>query len=184
MSSIHRRVVAALAALGTTAALSAGVATSTAADAAPAPTVNAQDQAFLVAAAQANLAEVELGKLAKKQSDRRAVQQFGRDMIKDHRQQYAALQAVATSVGVALPTRPNREQRRIAKAWSSTSGTDFDCAYVPFQWDDHQGVILLHQLEVASGSDPQVKAAATAALPVLQEHFTHAAMLLGKLKRC
>ncbi|NPD06890.1 DUF4142 domain-containing protein [Nocardioides sp. zg-1308] len=96
--------------------------------------VGAQDVAYLDFAARANLAEVALGKLAKKHAHSQEVRDFGRDMVRDHRRQYRALEGVASAVGVTLPTRPSREQRRLASAWARFDGKAFDCAYVPFQW--------------------------------------------------
>ncbi len=109
---------------------------------------------YLVFAARANLAEVALGELAKRHADSRTVRTYGRDMVRDHRQQYRALEAVATAVGVTLPTRPSRDQRRLARAWSHLDG------------------------------DPTVTQAAAASLPVLQEHYEHATMLLRDLGTC
>jgi putative membrane protein len=105
-------------------------------------------------------------------------------MVADHRAQYAALQAVATTLGVALPTSPSREQRRIVRLWSHLGSHGFTCAYVPFQWGDHQLVIAMTTMEALQGTEPAVKQAATAALPVLQEHLEHATMLLHDLRRC
>lgn len=179
-----RRIVAAIAAFGTAAALGAGaVTTSPSANAVP-PTVNQQDITYLTVAAQSNLAEIALGKLARRQADRPAVRRFGREMVQDHKQQYASLQALAATLQVTLPTRPSREQRRVARAWSGVDGRAFDCAYVPFQWGSHELTIARTEMELAEGSDPQVRAAAQASLPVLQKHLEHVTRLLHRLGRC
>jgi putative membrane protein len=162
------------------AASSAAPAAASSAAAAP----SAQDLAYLTFAARSNLAEIALGKLAKRASDSESVRDFARDMIKDHRTLYGSLRATASTLGVALPTRPSRDQRRVARAWSTLDGRAFDCAYVPFEWGDHQLVISTTDLEVQLGSEPTVKQGAAASLPVLQEHLMHATDLLHALHRC
>jgi putative membrane protein len=171
-------------ALAVTGGSPAGASAPPAASAPAAAAPSAQDLAYLTFAAQANLAEIAQGKLARRIASSRDVRQFGRDMVVDHRQQYAALESVATTLGVALPTRPSREQRRIVRLWSHLGSHGFTCAYVPFQWDDHQLVIAMTTMEATQGTEPTVKQAAAASLPVLEEHFEHATMLVRELRSC
>jgi len=177
MSSLSRRTVTALATVATVGAVAFSGGSATAAP-------SAQDTAYIEFAARANLAEVALGELAQKQANSQAVRAFGRDMVKDHSKQYDQLKSVAAALGTTVPSVPNKQQRKIAKLWSGLQGREFTCAYIPFQWDDHQGVIAMTEKEIAEGSDASVKAAAAAALPVLEEHYEHVTMLLGKLKHC
>ncbi|WP_216652639.1 DUF4142 domain-containing protein [Nocardioides sp. zg-1308] len=44
--------------------------------------------------------------------------------------------------------------------------------------------MAMTEKEVTTGSDPAVTQAATASLPVLQEHHEHATMLLRDLRGC
>ncbi len=152
--------------------------------AASAAAPNPQDLAYLDFAARANLAEVAMGQLAKRQGHSAAVRDFGRDMVRDHRRQYRALEVLAETVGVTLPSRPSRDQRRLVRLWSDLEGKAFSCAYVPFQWGDHQLVIAQTEKEVLAGADPVVTQSAAASLPVLQEHLGHATRLLRRLGRC
>ena len=182
-SSRPARTLAAVAALGAAVALGASTPAAPA-SAAPAAAPSAQDVAYLQFAARANLSEIAQGQLAKKQAGDPAVRSFGKDMVKDHRKQLAALEQTATALGVALPSRPTKQQRQVARAFSRLDGGTFDCAYVPFQWGDHQLVITMTTAETTAGTDPTVKQSAAASLPVLQEHYEHATMLLGELGRC
>jgi putative membrane protein len=186
MSWTPRRTTTTLAVAALGAALTAGAAASPAtADTAAAPAaLSAQDTAYLQFAGQANLAEVALGKIAKTNANNMAVRMFGKDMVKDHSKQYAQLQTVAATVGYTLPTKPSKDQRKVAKLWSNVEGRAFTCAYVPFQWDDHMGVIAMTQKEIDQGSDPTVKAAAQASLPVLEEHLAMVTKILHRLKSC
>jgi putative membrane protein len=145
---------------------------------------SSQDLAYLEFAARANLTEVAQGKLAKRLGATESVRDFGRHMVRDHRRQYRALEAVAAPLGVRLPGRPSAEQRLITKSWARLGSRAFTCAYVPFQWGDHQLVIAVTTHEAVVGTDPTVKQAAAASLPVLTEHLEHATALLRTLRRC
>lgn len=155
--------------------------------AAPAPASaepSPADAAYLQFAARANLTEIAQGRLAKRNAADPEVREFGRQMVRDHRKQLRALEAVAASVGVSLPGRPDKQQRQVTRAWSTLEGRAFDCAYVPFQWGDHQLVIAATRAEAAAGTDPAVRQAAAAALPVLEGHLEHVTALVGDLGRC
>ena len=184
MSHLRTRIATALAALGTVTALGVGVAPQASASASSAAVPTAQDLAYLDFAARANLAEIAQGKLVKRSDVKRSVTRFATEMIRDHRQQYRALQEVASTLGVALPTQTTREQRRIVKAWRGLDGSALTCAYVPFQYGDHQLVISQTIREVEQGTEPAVVAAATASLPVLEQHYVHATHLVRGLGRC
>jgi putative membrane protein len=176
LSTSRARVVAGLSTVATVAALGA---------VAPAPATAApstQDAAYLAFAARSNLAEIALGKIARKNAGDRDVAAYGKDMVEDHQAQLATVRATVASLGITLPTKPSKQQRQIARQWARLDGRAFDCAYVPFQWGDHQLVITTTQTEIAQGSDPAVTQAASGALPVLEEHDEHATMLLGDLR--
>lgn len=175
-----------IAALTAALAVAVPVAVETApADAArPASGLSKQDRTYLHDAAQANLAEVAAGRLAAHRSGRPAVRAFGREMVVDHGKLYRSLDRLATKVDVTLPQRPSAEQRKVGALLSTSGGKAFTCAYVPFQWDDHQLVIAKTVKEVRQGSDPKVVAAAKASLPVLREHYRMATRLLKRLHSC
>src|SRR5579875_2219125 len=69
------------------------------------------DVRFARANEQTNLAEIALGKLALQRSHRAAVRHLAHVTIRDHRAARAELEAVAGKEGIALPERPNAQQR-------------------------------------------------------------------------
>ena len=183
MSNVKTRIATGIATLATVATLGAAGAAPQAAATSAAPP-SAQDIAYLHFAAHSNLTEIAQGKLAKRHASKPAVRQFARHLVRDHRQQYRALETLATSLGVTLPTHPSVEQRRIIKAWRTLDGQALTCAYVPFQWGSHQLTIAMTVRETERGTEPAVVQAATASLPVLEEHLTHATQLVRRLKHC
>ena len=62
------------------------------------------DTAFATKAAQANLAEIELGKLAQQKAMRDEVKQFAQRMVADHGKKLDELKGLAASKNITLPS--------------------------------------------------------------------------------
>lgn len=149
----------------------AGVATvlllpATAAAAAPSD----QDTAFLRAAHQSNLAEIDTGRLAQQKGASEQVKDLGARWVADHTKLDAALQDTAEALGVDLPDAPNAEQRALARRYQAASGADFDALWIPTQMDAHMKAMQLGEKELAQGSDAQAKKLAQDSAPVVAAH--------------
>jgi predicted outer membrane protein len=92
----------------------------------------AQDQnmptgkAFIKNAAEINIGEIELGKLAEAKGHNQAIKDFGKRMVEDHTKAEDELQPVAKQEGVTLPTQPGSEGMSLHTQLSSASGAPFD----------------------------------------------------------
>lgn len=160
-SLLHRTalaLVAATAALG----LAAGPA---------AAQPNAQDQTWLVAAHQSNLAEIAAGQAALQKATSDDVRMHGQMLIDDHTALDASLTPVAQQLGVALPAEPTPEQQQALAEVSAQSGDAFDRAWVQSQIAGHRATLAAGEQELAQGSDQTVKDLAAAAAPVVQRHL-------------
>ena len=80
--------------------------------------------------AEANLAEIEAGKLAADKASSPQVKQFGERMVKDHTQMLDDLKKLAQSKGVELPGSAGMGDRAHTLALRTKSGQDFDKAYM------------------------------------------------------
>lgn len=143
---------------------------STTAFAAP-PKTSSQDRTWLIAAHQDNLAEIKSGDLAAKSGHSEAVRNAGQMLASDHQSLDAKLKPVAQQLGVKLPDHPNTEQRHQMKTLKSESGMQFDQTWTHDEADGHVKAIEQTESEIHSGSVPQVKQLAEAALPVLKKHL-------------
>jgi putative membrane protein len=132
------------------------------------------DQNFLSKAAQGNMAEVELGRLAEQRASNPAVKQFGQRMVTDHTRLQEQLKSVAAQEGVTLPTSVNAKQQATKDKLSNMSGAAFDRYYINDMVADHRGDISEFQRQADHGTDPAVKQLAQQALPTLHEHLTMA----------
>jgi len=153
--------------LAITAAASALLVATAPASAAP----SQQDQDWLIAAHQGNLAEIAAGEAAVQQATTDAVREHGQMLIDDHTKLDADLTAVAQQLGVTLPSAPTEQQQQTLESVTAQSGDAFDRAWVESQITAHRETIAAGQRELAQGSDQAVKNLAAAAAPVVQHHL-------------
>ncbi|GII59786.1 hypothetical protein Pth03_81750 [Planotetraspora thailandica] len=138
---------------------------------AAAPDVNEQDQAFLAALHQGNLAEIESGKVAEKQGSIEGVRQAGKTLVDEHNKLDAEVRRVAGEVGVTLPDSPSDEQQAQLQRISDKKGAEFDDAWVTAEIADHRDDLKAIADQQAKGSSAPVKKLATDAKPVVESHL-------------
>lgn len=139
--------------------------------ASPGPSVSSRDRSWLVEAHQANLAEVQGGKLAEKKGSSAAVRRVGATFIMDHSHFDNEVTRVADALAVELPRTPGREYLAVAQRLENESGSQFDRDFVSLMIAGHKKMIADTEAEVREGSSPKVIALARAALPTLHKHL-------------
>jgi putative membrane protein len=132
------------------------------------------DTAFAMKAAQANMAEVELGKLALQKSTQDEVKKFAQMMIDDHSKALDELKGIAESKKITLPTTIDAEHKTLSDRLSKTSGAAFDRDYMQAMVDGHKKVAADFRKESQSGSDAELKSWAAKTLPTVEAHFKQA----------
>ncbi len=92
-------------------------------------------------------------------------------MVDDHTKANDELKQAASKSGIPVPeSLDSKHQSRIDKL-SKLSGAEFDKAYIKDQLKDHQTDVQEFKEEAQNGTDPNIKAFASTALPVLQHHL-------------
>ncbi|MCW5624879.1 MAG: DUF4142 domain-containing protein [Burkholderiales bacterium] len=135
------------------------------------------DRAFILNAAQATMAEIEMGEMAKRRSPRADVQQFATAVVVDHRALRKALWSMAVRKRIPLPDEMDAIQHRLATSLSRASGAGFDTLYL-----NDAGVAVrqrtkaLFEAAMASG-DPEIAAFARDAAVIVQRHLDTARQL-------
>jgi putative membrane protein len=155
------------------------------------PATHAQemtDQQFVSLAAMGGLAEVQLGRLATERARRGSVQQFGERMVLDHGAMNAELARLADRKVIAMPIALDDTHRQTKERLARLSGHDFDRAYMQEMVADHTKDIAHFEHQAQLGIDPELKAFAAAALPVLRRHLEMARtvntqVVLGPVER-
>ena len=133
------------------------------------------DQAIVIGMAQANINEVEAGKLAVSKSQDATVKAFAQQMIDDHSKALTDVTTLAQNKGVTLPTAPDAKHKAMAAKLSKLDGAKFDKEYMAKAGvDDHKMVHAKLKKDEAAAKDADVKALAAKMLPTVEQHLHHA----------
>ena len=154
--------------------------------------VKAADKAFIDELVIANMAEVELGKLAVQRGANTEVKKFGQMMIDDHTKAGDKLKSVASAQNIPVPTDLDDKHRDLRDKLAKLSGSAFDREYMAAMVEGHEGVAdklesRLDSAKLAQKSDNVVTMAvnewAAEAYPVVQSHLQAARVIDKALKR-
>lgn len=121
--------------------------------------------------AQANMAEIEAGKLALQKAQSDEVKKYAQQMVDDHTKMLDEMKQLAQAKGVDLPTAPDRKHQRLMKKLESASGEDFDRAYMSAMVRDHRDALKVAQRTAKSAKDSELKSSAQKAAPEIQDHL-------------
>jgi len=133
--------------------------------------VDKSDSDFAVDAANDNITEVELGKLAIKNGKDKKVKNLGVMMVKDHGKANAKLMILSKAKNLNLSTIPDSSGRKLIVELSKKTGNEFDKAYITIMIADHQEGVKKFADASSRLQDPDLKNYAIKTLPVLQKHL-------------
>ncbi len=132
------------------------------------------DATFAQKAAQGDMAEVKLGRLAEQKGTNPAVRDFGKRMVQDHSKNEKDLQNTASREDVALPSGIDKADQATYDRLSKLSGDSFDRAYAHDMVKDHTNDVADFQKEAKDGHDEAIKNYAAQTVPTLQSHLDQA----------
>jgi putative membrane protein len=139
------------------------------------------DQTIVKEMALANMAEVELAKLAQSKSQSAEVKAFAQQMIDDHTKALTDVQTLAQNKGVTLPATLDKKHQSEADKLGKLSGAEFDRAYMAKAGvADHKKVHGKLEKDSKAAKDEDVKALAAKLLPTVAQHLDHAEKLQVK----
>jgi predicted outer membrane protein len=138
------------------------------------------DQAAVIDMAMANMAEVEMGKIAQAKGSSDEVKRFAQQMIDDHGKALTEVQALAQAKGVTLPGSLDAKHNAEAAKLNGLSGAAFDKAYMA------KGGVADHTMVHAKlmgiekrAKDADVKAMAAKMIPTVEQHLNAAKQMAG-----
>jgi putative membrane protein len=129
------------------------------------------DQKFIQEAAQANMAEIQMGQVAQQQGASDQVRKLGEHIASDHRESQSKLGAIAGSHQVTLPAELSAQQKRELDKLSRQQGEAFDEAFVKQSISDHQKTVAMFRKAAREAKSEDVKRYASDNLPTLEEHL-------------
>ncbi len=149
----------------------------------PTPTDETSAPEFVEKAAASDMFEVEAGKIAMQRSANAQVKAFAQMMVDGHTKTTADLKTAIAASGLTITPPamlPDDKSTALADLRAVDAG-DFDKKYMDGQVDAHQATLNLMSRYAQDGDNPQIKAAAAAMLPTIQEHLDKARTLRDSL---
>jgi putative membrane protein len=137
-------------------------------------TTKEKDAQFLVNAAEIQLEEIQLGNLAQQKSKTKIVIDLANMMVESHTTSMTDLTALAKSKIVTIPSTPNDNANESYKRLNELTGKDFDKDYCKLMVDGHTSAVTLFEKASTEAVDNDIKAWASATLPVLRTHLDNA----------
>ena len=147
-----------------------------------ASTASTTADAFVRDAAQGNMAEVQMGKVASTKAENPDVKNFAKHMVDDHSANEQKLKDLASKKGVTLPTDISENDKNELAQLEKLNGAEFDRAYISAMVQDHQKDVSKFESEANNGKDNDVKSFASDTLPTLQHHLQMAKDVNTKLQ--
>lgn len=128
------------------------------------------DQDFLNFAAQTDMTEAHLGKMAQDQGSSQAVKDLGQMLVTDHTSDYQKLGTLATKAGLMIPKGIDNKHDKMIAPFGKLKGKAFDRRYTHEMVAGHTAAIAQYQKEAASGQNADLKAYAQETLATLEKH--------------
>lgn len=138
---------------------------------ADAATKHTNDREFSTKASQGGMAEVKLGELAQKKSSNSTVQEFAKQMVKQHSDANSKLEELAKKDNVPLPGDVSKAQKATYEKLEKLKGAEFDKKYAEIMLKDHKSTIDLFEKESDKGKNGDLKQFAAETLPTLKSHL-------------
>jgi putative membrane protein len=133
---------------------------------------------YVSMAAASDLFEIQSSQLAVSKAQRADVRQFAQMLVTHHTQTTAALTAAATASGMTPPTPALMPmQQEMMEELRNAPAASFDRVYVRQQVPAHEMALALHRNYAANGDAAPLRAAAAAAVPIVQQHLEQARRL-------
>jgi putative membrane protein len=133
--------------------------------------LSSAERKFLMTAAQHNMAEVEVGKMAEGKAASPEAKKFGQQMVQDHSKALDDVSQIAKAKSVSLPTEPDRAHKNEMRNLEKLSGANFDRKYMDSMVRDHQKDVKEFRKISKNAKDPDVRAHAEKTLPLLEGHL-------------
>lgn len=148
----------------------------------PGARLTREDSSLMTNLTQANIAEIETGRLALEKSQNPQVRKFAQQMIDDHTAAQQQLQALAQAKGVTLTQETDLQHKTLATALRVLSGETFDSQYMKrVGVNNHQRTVELLQKAQKNSTDPEVRAMAAKMLPTVQSHLQMAQQMATQM---
>ncbi|TVP54007.1 MAG: DUF4142 domain-containing protein, partial [Mongoliibacter sp.] len=115
------------------------------------------DEQFLIDAAEINLEEIRLGKLAQEKGTTQQVKELGKSMEQHHQKSLDELTVLAKSKRITIPTRLTEQGTDSYEDLNKKTGKDFDKAYADLMIDKHEDAVDIFKKASEKSEDADIK---------------------------
>ncbi len=138
-------------------------------------------QPFLAAAGMSDVYEATSSQIALMNSSNSDVRRFAQTMIAHHTDTTNGALAAAKRAGVTPPPPVlDAQHRTMITALINAQGAEFDRLYWAQQIQAHEAALALTQGYTARGDTAELRAAAAATVPVVQQHLSEVRMMAAR----
>jgi putative membrane protein len=142
----------------------------------PALAADKVSQVFVRDAIQRNLAEIQLGQLAKDKAQSADVKSLGETLVNEQTELNEPAKQAASQIGITIPTEQSISQKATYDAMSKLSGAAFDRAFIKNMVTTTAAIVARFENEAKKKNDPAADYARQA-LPTLRKHLEAAQKL-------
>ncbi len=132
------------------------------------------DAQYLVAAAEINLEEIQLGALAQEKSAMVNVKDLGKMMQTGHSKALDELKTLAAKKQITIPTMLTDNGKEAETELMKKNGRDFDKNYCNRMVSGHKSAIDRFEKIAKDATDADIRNWASSLLPALRSHLDHA----------
>jgi putative membrane protein len=141
------------------------------------------DSEFLVSAAESDLMEIEIGKLALAKGTSSHVKDFANMLIADHTKSSNETKPFAERLQVSLPAAiTEKGKEKYNDLNDEKPGKDFDGKFADMMVANHNDAISRMETASENANDAEIRAWAAKMVPTLKMHLQHAKSLQEQVK--
>ena len=129
------------------------------------------DALFAAAGGSGGLAEMNVSQIGFLRATDPQLKQFSQRMIDDHTKLNQQMMNVVTRKGISVPEVIDARAQFCAESLAGLSGEKFDECYATAQLVMHMDAVAIFEAEAHRGQDPDIRALAASALPIIKEHL-------------
>jgi putative membrane protein len=137
----------------------------------PRASLTKDDERYFERLAQANMAEVEAGKLGQSKAVSDEVKKYASQMVADHGKMLDQQKAMASAKNISMIASPAKSHFNDMKRLQEISGPAFDRAFMAHMVKDHEASLKLVRDIAEKAKDSDLRAAGQKAMPEIQKHL-------------
>ena len=139
------------------------------------------DSEYLVDAAETDLEEIEVGKLAQQKGTDAEVKSFGKMLVDDHTKSFNDLKSFSEKKQISLPLVATEDNKEAYNDLNKKTGLEFDKKFAQMMVDGHENAIKDAEKVSKDAKDEEIRMWAANKIPTLTVHLEHAKKLKERL---